>query len=96
MLLVKPVPLFLSLPFSLIYFSQFIKIDIVTTASGSVGVYLVLGGKQMMLIPILPRQLIACAPMAGREVGGWACSVDGRKGHQDLRISSRRRRNSLS
>lgn len=81
MLLVKPVPFFLSLPFSLIYSSQFIKVDIVTTASGSVGVYLVLGKKQMMLIPIPPRQLIACAPLAGRGVGGRACSVHGRKGH---------------
>lgn len=81
MLLGNPVPLFLSLPFSLICASQFLVVYIVTTASGSVGVYLVLGGKQTMLILIPPRQLIVCAPIAGRGVGGRVCSVDGRKGH---------------
>lgn len=70
MLLGKPVPLFLSLSFSLIHASQFLKIDIVTTASASVGVYLELRGKQMMLILIPPRKLIACAAMAGRGVVG--------------------------
>lgn len=50
----------------------------------------------MMLIPVPPRQLVVCAPMAARGVGGRACFVDGRKGCQDLRISSKRRRNSSS
>lgn len=59
MLLGKPVPFFLRLLCSLICASQFSEVDIFTTASGSVGVYLVPGGKQMIPVPVPPRQLAA-------------------------------------
>lgn len=56
MLLGKPVPPFLRSQYLLICASWLPKVDIFTTASRSVGVSRVLGGKQVIPIAMAPRQ----------------------------------------